>query len=86
MGANTVRSLTLGVSTGHRLSVWPSKGETNDDAFESIDYAIGTARHYGIRCVKSTSYQMMFREIQKRSIGDIRLINGIPSQAHHTSD
>ncbi|KAG0147890.1 hypothetical protein CROQUDRAFT_17297, partial [Cronartium quercuum f. sp. fusiforme G11] len=51
MGANTVRSLTLGVSTGHPLSVWPSKGETNDDAFEPIDYAIGTARQYGIRLI-----------------------------------
>ncbi|EGG03246.1 family 5 glycoside hydrolase [Melampsora larici-populina 98AG31] len=49
MGANTVRSITLGVSTGNPLSIWPSKGETNEDAFDPIDYAIGTARHYGIR-------------------------------------
>ncbi|KAH9473518.1 hypothetical protein MJO28_000652 [Puccinia striiformis f. sp. tritici] len=51
MGANTVRSISLGVSVGHALSVWPVKGETNEDAFESIDYAIGTARQYGIRLI-----------------------------------
>ncbi|KNZ61406.1 uncharacterized protein VP01_1404g2 [Puccinia sorghi] len=48
MGANTVRSISMGVSVGHPLSVWPVKGETNEDAFESIDYAVGTARQYGI--------------------------------------
>ena len=51
MGANTVRSISLGVSVGHPLSVWPVKGETNEDAFQSIDYAIGTARQYGIRLI-----------------------------------
>nr|AIC33781.1 Glycosyl hydrolase family 2 [Puccinia cf. psidii AE-2014] len=48
---NTVRSITLGVSTGHPLSVWPLKGETNEDAFVAIDYAVATARHYGIRLI-----------------------------------
>ncbi|PLW58059.1 hypothetical protein PCANC_00643 [Puccinia coronata f. sp. avenae] len=51
MGANTVRSISLGVSVGHPLSVWPVKGETNEDAFQAIDYAIGTARQYGIRLI-----------------------------------
>ncbi|CAH7672323.1 glycoside hydrolase superfamily [Phakopsora pachyrhizi] len=59
MGANTIRSITLGVSTGHPLSVWPSKGETNEDAFDSIDYAIATARHYGLRFYHGGKYDFL---------------------------
>ncbi|KAI5481657.1 mannan endo-1,4-beta-mannosidase, glycoside hydrolase family 5 protein [Pseudohyphozyma bogoriensis] len=51
MGANTVRSHTLGVSTGNSLSVWPSWGNTNAAAFVPIDYAIWAARNYGIRLI-----------------------------------
>ncbi|KAI5480356.1 glycoside hydrolase family 5 protein [Pseudohyphozyma bogoriensis] len=51
MGANTVRSGTLGISTGNALSVWPINGQTNEAAFESIDYAIYAAKKYGIRLI-----------------------------------
>lgn len=44
MGATTVRSTTLGVSTGHPLSVEPSLGVFNEDALKLIDYAIAVAR------------------------------------------
>lgn len=32
MGANTIRSHTLGVSTGNSLSIWPKNGQTNNAA------------------------------------------------------
>ncbi|KAL8286423.1 hypothetical protein RQP46_004440 [Phenoliferia psychrophenolica] len=51
MGGNTIRSHTLGVSTGNSLSVWPSNGNTNNAAFDAIDYAIFAARNYGLRLV-----------------------------------
>ncbi|KAK4051914.1 hypothetical protein OIV83_002619 [Microbotryomycetes sp. JL201] len=51
MGANTVRSHTLGISTGNQYSVWPNAWQTNDAAFEAIDYAIWAARNYGLRLI-----------------------------------
>lgn len=51
MGANTIRAHTLGVSTGHSLSLMPSKGVVNTDAFDAIDYAIFAARNYGLRLI-----------------------------------
>ncbi|KAK4058341.1 hypothetical protein OIO90_000499 [Microbotryomycetes sp. JL221] len=51
MGANTVRSHTLGISTGNQYSVWPKAWQTNDKAFEAIDYAIWAARNYGLRLI-----------------------------------
>ncbi|GAA5938373.1 uncharacterized protein JCM15063_000718 [Sporobolomyces koalae] len=49
MGGNTVRSHTLGISTGNKYSVWPKAYQTNDKAFDTIDYAIWAARNYGLR-------------------------------------
>ncbi|GAA6019404.1 hypothetical protein JCM11491_004817 [Sporobolomyces phaffii] len=49
MGGNTIRSHTLGVSTGNSYSVWPKAYQTNDKAFDTIDYAIWAARNYGLR-------------------------------------
>ncbi|GAA5976429.1 hypothetical protein JCM5350_001687 [Sporobolomyces pararoseus] len=49
MGGNTIRSHTLGVSTGNKYSVWPKAYQTNDKAFDTIDYAIFAARNYGLR-------------------------------------
>ncbi|KAM0754756.1 glycoside hydrolase [Meredithblackwellia eburnea MCA 4105] len=49
MGGNTIRSHTLGISTGNSLSLWPSNGKTNAAAWDSIDYAIFAARNYGLR-------------------------------------
>lgn len=51
MGATTVRSHTLGVSTGTPLSIWPTASATNEAAFDSIDYSIFAARNYGIRLI-----------------------------------
>lgn len=44
-----VRAHTLGVSTGNPLSIWPTRGEVNEEAFESVDWAVAQARAYGIR-------------------------------------
>jgi mannan endo-1,4-beta-mannosidase len=49
MGATVVRAHTLGVSTGNKLSLEPSLGHFNDQAFESIDYAVASASRHGIR-------------------------------------
>ncbi|GAA5898520.1 uncharacterized protein JCM6883_003341 [Sporobolomyces salmoneus] len=49
MGGNTIRSHTLGISTGNKYSVWPKAYQTNDNAFDTIDYAIYAARNYGLR-------------------------------------
>jgi mannan endo-1,4-beta-mannosidase len=40
MGAKLIRSQTLGVSVGNPLSVMPTLGVYNEQAFESIDWAV----------------------------------------------
>lgn len=49
MGAHTIRSQTLGVSVGNPLSLEPELGVFNDDAFETIDWAVYQARQHGLR-------------------------------------
>ncbi|HYN97339.1 MAG TPA: carbohydrate binding domain-containing protein [Pilimelia sp.] len=49
MGSTVVRSHTLGISTGTPLSIEPSLGEFNADAFATIDYAIAQAHRLGLR-------------------------------------
>lgn len=49
MGARTIRSQTLGVSVGNPLSLQPSLGTFNDDAFDPIDWAVYQARTHGLR-------------------------------------
>ncbi|KPV76197.1 glycoside hydrolase family 5 protein [Rhodotorula graminis WP1] len=51
MGGNTIRSHTLGVSTGHSKTLWPNAWSTNKAAFDPIDYAIFAARNYGLRLI-----------------------------------
>ncbi|GAA5858364.1 hypothetical protein JCM1840_001167 [Sporobolomyces johnsonii] len=54
MGGNTVRSHTLGirrVPNNTHYSVWPNAYETNDEAFDTIDYSIWAARNYGLRLI-----------------------------------
>ena len=49
LGGTMIRAHTLGVSTGNPLSVWPESGTVNEEAFESIDWAVWQARVYGLR-------------------------------------
>lgn len=49
MGAHTIRSQTLGVSVGHPLSLEPELGVFNEEAFESIDWAVHQASLRGLR-------------------------------------
>jgi mannan endo-1,4-beta-mannosidase len=49
LGGIVIRSHTLGVSAGGPLTVMPSPGEVNEQAFEAIDWAVYQARQYGIR-------------------------------------
>jgi mannan endo-1,4-beta-mannosidase len=51
MGAKTIRSHTLGVSTGNPLSIMPNLGEVNQEAFATIDWAIFQARQHGLRII-----------------------------------
>ncbi|KAF2842407.1 glycoside hydrolase family 5 protein [Patellaria atrata CBS 101060] len=51
LGATTIRSHTLGVSTGNPLSLWPTLRQTNEAAFEAIDWAVYQAREHGIRLI-----------------------------------
>ncbi|KAI5926799.1 glycoside hydrolase superfamily [Camillea tinctor] len=49
LGGTMIRGHTLGVSTGNPLSVMPEPGVVNEDAFETIDWAVYQAAQYGIR-------------------------------------
>ena len=49
MGAHTIRSQTLGVSVGNPLSLEPELNVFNDQAFDTIDYAVYQAREHGLR-------------------------------------
>jgi hypothetical protein len=49
MGARAFRCHTCGVSVGNPLSIWPTLGETNEQAFETIDWAVFQARSHGLR-------------------------------------
>jgi len=49
LGGTAIRAHTLGVSVGHPLTVMPSPGEINPQAFDTIDWAVYQARQYGIR-------------------------------------
>jgi mannan endo-1,4-beta-mannosidase len=49
MGARTIRSQTLGVSVGNPLSVMPVLGVYNEQAFDTIDWAVFQARQHGLR-------------------------------------
>lgn len=43
LGGTTIRAHTLGVSIGNPLSVWPTQGLVNAQAFDSIDWAVAQA-------------------------------------------
>lgn len=49
LGGTMIRGHTLGVSTGNPLSVWPEARVVNEQAFDSIDWAVYQAGLYGIR-------------------------------------
>ncbi|BGP38816.1 hypothetical protein JCM10449v2_002754 [Rhodotorula kratochvilovae] len=51
LGGNTIRAHTLGCSTGHSKTLWPSAWNTNDAAWNTIDYSIWAARNYGLRLI-----------------------------------
>jgi hypothetical protein len=51
LGATVVRSQTLGDSVGCPLCLEPALGQFNQTAFERVDYALASARRYGIRVV-----------------------------------
>lgn len=49
MGARTIRSQTLGISVGNPLSLMPALDQWNDQAFDTIDWAVYQARQHGLR-------------------------------------
>ncbi len=60
MGATLIRSQTLGVSTGNPLSIMPSLGTWNEEAFESIDWAVWQARQHGLRIIAPLTDNYVF--------------------------
>ncbi|KAI0017246.1 glycoside hydrolase superfamily [Xylariomycetidae sp. FL0641] len=49
LGGTMIRGHTLGVSVGNPLSVMPEAGVVNEEAFETIDWAVYQAGQYGVR-------------------------------------
>jgi mannan endo-1,4-beta-mannosidase len=49
MGARLLRSQTLGISVGNPLSMMPTQGVVNEQAFATMDWAIFQARQHGLR-------------------------------------
>jgi mannan endo-1,4-beta-mannosidase len=49
MGATVIRCQTCGISTGNPLSIEPSLGQFNSQAFNTIDYTLYLARKLGLR-------------------------------------
>ncbi|KAI8635191.1 glycoside hydrolase superfamily [Xylariaceae sp. FL1651] len=49
LGGTMIRGHTLGVSIGNPLSIWPEPGVVNEEAFNSIDWAVYQAGLYGVR-------------------------------------
>jgi mannan endo-1,4-beta-mannosidase len=49
MGARVIRSQTLGVSVGNPLSMMPTYGVVNEQAFATIDWTVFQARQHGLR-------------------------------------
>ena len=49
MGAKLIRSQTLGISVGNPLSIMPTLGVYNEQAFDTIDWAVWQARQHGLR-------------------------------------
>ncbi|KAI1175093.1 glycoside hydrolase superfamily [Nemania sp. FL0916] len=49
LGGTMIRAHTLGVSTGNPLSIWPKQGVVNEEAFNTIDWAVYQAGLYGVR-------------------------------------
>lgn len=49
MGGKHIRGHTLGISYGHELSLWPTLNTTNEEAWDTIDFAIYSARQHGLR-------------------------------------
>ncbi|EJD39083.1 glycoside hydrolase [Auricularia subglabra TFB-10046 SS5] len=49
MRSTVIRAHTLGVSVGNPLSVEPALDVWNEDAYESIDFAVLAARVYGLK-------------------------------------
>lgn len=49
MGAHLIRSQTLGISVGNPLSLEPELGVWNEQAFDTMDWAVWQARQHGLR-------------------------------------
>ncbi|KAI1320234.1 glycoside hydrolase superfamily [Xylariaceae sp. FL0255] len=49
LGGTFIRGHTLGISVGNPLSIWPKKGVLNEQAFDTIDWAVYQAGLYGVR-------------------------------------
>lgn len=73
MGARTIRSQTLGISVGNPLSLMPALDQWNDQAFDTIDWAVYQARQHGLR-IQAPLIDNYVGFIAENAVMDVRLM------------
>jgi mannan endo-1,4-beta-mannosidase len=68
MGAKLIRSQTLGVSVGNPLSMMPTQGVVNEQAFATMDWAVFQARQHGLRIMAPLTDNYV--RLQRQSLSD----------------
>lgn len=86
LGARVVRSHTLGISVGTPRSIEPTLGTFNDAAFDTIDYAVASARRNGIRLMVPLTDQWQYYHGGKHTFTAWRGHPDLPGQNAATSD
>jgi mannan endo-1,4-beta-mannosidase len=69
MGAKLIRSQTLGVSVGNPLSMMPTQGVVNEQAFATMDWAVFQARQHGLRIMAPLTDNYVRLQPQSLSAG-----------------
>jgi mannan endo-1,4-beta-mannosidase len=80
MGAKLIRSQTLGVSVGNPLSVMPTLGVYNEQAFQTIDWAVWQARQHGLRIIAplTDNYVSLLLVLRESKIEELTEIGLLP--------
>lgn len=85
LGARLVRSHTLGISVGSPRSVEPVLGSFQDSAFDSIDYAVASARRHGVRLMVPLTDQWHYYHGGKHTFTSWRGHRDLPGENAATS-
>jgi hypothetical protein len=86
MGAHLIRSQTMGISVGNPLSLEPELGVWNEQAFDTMDWAVWQARQHGLRILPplTDNYVRYFAppaHFLADSIRIITMVENLPSSA-----